>query len=198
MASRELDRDYWQGRYDDRTDGWDIGAPSRPLTEYIDQLTDKHLRILIPGCGRAWEGEYLHRRDFTNVWLMDLTGGPFAEFLQRCPDFPQEHLITGDFFQHSGAYDLILEQTFFCAIDPPLRPQYVRKMSELLAAGGKLVGVLFDEPTPGRTPGEPPFGGDRAEYRKLFEEHFTDVRIEPCHNSIAPRAGREVWIRVLQ
>ena len=139
----ELDRDYWQNRYDTGTDGWDLGAPSTPLTTYIDQITNKDLRILIPGCGPAWEGQYLHERGFRNVWLMDLTGGPFKGLLERCPDFPQDHLLIGDFFAHEGQYDLIIEQTFFCAIDPSLRERYAEKMSELLAPGGKLVGVLL-------------------------------------------------------
>lgn len=193
-----LDRDYWQHRYDDGTDGWDLGGPSRPLAEYIDQLTDKDLRILIPGCGRAWEGQYLHERGFRNVWLMDLTGGPFAEFLLRCPDFPKEHLITGDFFAHQGAYDRILEQTFFCAIDPALRERYVEQAHALLAPGGHLVGVLFDDPQPGKVPGSPPYGGSRAEYQARFSKRFTRLSVEACYNSIAPRAGREVWIDAMK
>ena len=194
MATNHLDADYWQNRYDSGTDAWDLGAPSTPLTTYIDQLTDKQQRILIPGCGPAWEGQYLHENGFRNVWLMDLTGGPFKGFLERCPDFPREHLLIGDFFAHSGQYDLIIEQTFFCALDPSLRERYTEKMRDLLAPEGKLVGVLFDDPQPGKTPGEPPFGGNRVEYENLFKRHFGQVRIAPCYNSIAPRAGREAWI----
>ena len=189
-----FDGNYWQHRYDIGTDGWDIGAPSRPLTAYIDRLEDKDLRILIPGCGRAWEGQYLHERGFRNVWLMDLTGGPFAEFLKRCPDFPEEHLLVGDFFSHQGLYDRILEQTFFCAIDPGLRDRYVEQMHTLLAPDGHLIGVLFDDPAPGKDPDAPPFGGSRAEYIERFNKRFSRVSVEPCHNSIPPRAGREVWI----
>ncbi len=189
-----FDADYWQNRYDVGSDGWDLGAPSRPLAEYIDQLMNKELRILIPGCGRAWEGQYLHERGFKNVWLMDLTGGPFAEFLQRCPDFPKEHLITGDFFAHQGQYDIIIEQTFFCAIDPAMRDRYVEQAHALLVPGGLLVGVLFDDPAPGKDPGAPPFGGSRAEYIERFGARFAHVSVEACHNSIPPRAGREVWI----
>jgi SAM-dependent methyltransferase len=192
----KLDRDFWHGRYLDGTDGWDLGAPSTPLQTFIDGLTDKDLRILIPGCGRAWEGQYLHRLGFRNVWLMDLTGEPFKDVLLRCPDFPQEHLLTGDFFAHTAQYDLIIEQTFFCALDPGLRAAYVRKMHDLLAPGGRLVGVLFDDPQPGKDPNGPPFGGSRAEYVAAFSGVFPHVRIEPCHNSIPPRAGREVWIDV--
>lgn len=198
MAAGALDKDYWQNRYDTGTDGWDIGAPSTPLATYIDQLADKSLRILIPGCGAAWEGQYLHERGFQNVWLMDLTGGPFAGFLQRCPDFPKEHLLIGDFFAHEGQYDLIIEQTFFCAIDPSLRGRYAEKMRELLGPGGKLVGVLFDDPQPGKEPGAPPFGGSREEYVALFSRYFGHVKVDPCHNSIAPRSGREVWISVVK
>ena len=194
MAEPKLDRDYWQGRYDDHTDAWDLGEPSTPLRTFIDQLTDKDLRILIPGCGPAWEGQYLHERGFRSVWLMDLTGAPFAGFLQRCPNFPQEHLLVGDFFAHRGQYDLIIEQTFFCAIDPALRERYVKTMHELLALGGELAGVLFDDPKLNLTDG-PPFGGSRAAYAELFNGSFTGkTSIEPCHNSIPPRAGREVWL----
>lgn len=190
----KLDQQYWESRYLNSTDGWDIGAPSTPLKAFIDGLTDKDLRILIPGSGRAWEAEYAHRLGFRNVFVIDLTDAPFKDLLTRCADFPQEHLLTGDFFTHTGSYDLILEQTFFCALDPALREAYVRKMHDLLAPGGRLVGVLFDDPHPGKDPHGPPFGGTRAAYTALFSAVFPQVSIEPCHNSIPPRAGREVWI----
>ena len=140
-----LDRDFWESRYTTADTGWDLGGPSTPLKEYIDQLTNKALRILIPGAGRAYEAEYLQTLGFKNVFVIDLTDAPFADLLKRCPDFPKDHLIVGDFFAHQASYDLIVEQTFFCALDPALRTRYVEKMYELLVPGGKLVGVLFDE-----------------------------------------------------
>lgn len=186
-----LDREYWEGRYHAQETGWDLGAPSTPLKEYLDQLTDKDLRILIPGGGRAYEAEYAHWLGFRNVFVIDLTDAPFKDLLERCPDFPKEHLIPGDFFAHEGHYDRILEQTFFCALDPSLRSRYVERMHHLLQPGGKLVGVLFNDAL--NTDG-PPFGGFRADYLPLFRVHFPDVSMEPCHNSIPPRAGRELWL----
>lgn len=186
-----LDREYWEGRYQAQETGWDIGAPSTPLKEYLDQLTNKDLRILIPGGGRAYEAEYAHRQGFRNVFVIDLTDAPFKDLLARCPDFPKEHLILGDFFTHDGQYDRILEQTFFCALDPALRSRYVEQMYHLLKPGGKLVGVLFNDAL---KPDGPPFGGFRADYLPLFRTHFPDVSMEPCYNSIAPRAGRELWL----
>ena len=190
----DLDRHFWESRYTTDDTGWDLGGPSTPLKEYIDQLTNTDLRILIPGAGRAYEAEYLHRHSFKNVFVIDLTDAPFVDMLKRCPDFPKEHLVVGDFFAHQASYAIILEQTFFCALDPSLRERYVEKMHELLVPGGKLVGVLFDDPQPGRTPGMPPFGGNAAEYHALFDAQFPQVSFARCYNSIAPRAGREVWM----
>jgi thiopurine S-methyltransferase len=136
----------------------------------------------------------LHRRGFRNVFVIDLTDAPFADLLKRCPEFPEDHLIVGDFFAHQAWYDLIIEQTFFCALDPSLRERYVNKMHELLVPGGKLVGVLFDDPQPGKVPGQPPFGGNADEYRKLFVPLFPQASFIRCYNSIAPRAGRELWM----
>ena len=97
-----LDRDFWENRYAKSETGWDLGAPSTPLKEYLDQLLDKGLRILIPGGGRAYEAEHAHRLGFKNVFVIDLTDAPLRDLLERCPDFPREHFIVGDFFLHDG------------------------------------------------------------------------------------------------
>ena len=98
-------------------------------------------------------------------------------------------IITGDFFEHKGQYDLILEQTFFCAIDPALRSCYVTKMHELLKPSGKLVGVLFNR----SFDGGPPFGGSKEEYEQLFSKHLHIKKMELCYNSILPRQGAEIF-----
>ena len=112
------DKEYWTQRYKDDLTGWDIGAVSTPLKTYFDQLTDKNMRILIPGAGNAHEAAYLHKQGFTNVFILDISEIPLNEFKKRNPDFTEEHLIEKDFFKHKGVYDLIIEQTFFCSIVP--------------------------------------------------------------------------------
>jgi len=188
-----FDADYWQTRWDENQIGWDIGYPSTPLKEYIDGLTDKSIRILIPGCGNAYEGEYLFENGFADTFLIDIAPGAVEALKQRTAIIPDDRIILGDFFEHEGAYDLILEQTFFCALDPSLRRAYAEKMHSLLKPGGKLVGVLFEDEL---FKDHPPFGGDREEYRPYFEDLFTMETFERCRNSIAPRAGREVFIRL--
>lgn len=98
-------------------------------------------------------------------------------------------MIQQDFFAHQGKYDLIVEQTFFCALDPTLRPVYVQHMEELLKENGKLVGLLFDR----EFEGGPPFGGTQSEYRSLLGARLDLPLMEPCYNSAAPRKGTEVF-----
>ena len=99
------------------------------------------------------------------------------------------HLICADFFELRGEYDLILEQTFFCALDPTLREDYIKKMTELLSEDGKLVGLLFNTDFKS----SPPFGGNLSEYQEQFAEYFEIIKMEPCYNSIAPRSGNELF-----
>ncbi|MCA6363257.1 MAG: methyltransferase domain-containing protein [Bacteroidetes bacterium] len=187
----ELGREYWNQRWLEQKTGWDIGAASAPLTDFALQLPHRNQRILIPGAGNAWEAEFLFRHGFTHVHVLDIAPQAIAAFQARVPDFPAAQLINGDFFAHTGHYDLVLEQTFFCALHPSLRQAYVQKMHSLLAPGGTLAGVLFDA----EFEGGPPFSGSAAEYKSLFAPYFELHTLEPARNSIQPRAGREVFIR---
>jgi len=188
-----FDESFWTSRWVEGSTGWDIGSSSTPLITYCEGLDDLTLRILIPGGGNGYEAEYLWDRGFKNTVLLDISSIPLDHFQKRNPDFPSKNLIHVDFFAHSGEYDLILEQTFFCALDPNLRAQYAPKIHDLLAPSGKLAGVLFQFPL---TEVGPPFGGSADEYRERFEPYFELLHLETCANSIAPRAGRELFIEL--
>jgi SAM-dependent methyltransferase len=187
----ELDQDFWTNRYKQDDIGWDTACVTRPLQTYFDQIKDKNVEMLIPGGGNAYEAEYLFKHGFTNVYALDFSEVPLQNLQKRCPDFPSENLIRANFFEHKGEYDLIVEQTFFCAINPALRMNYVKKIHELLKPKGKLVGLLFDVPFNGD---EPPFGGCMEDYQKLFEGLFEFKYFETCYNSIEPRKNTELFI----
>lgn len=190
--------EFWQQRYEQDSINWDMGRISPPLKAYIDQLPEsaKSQAILVPGAGNAYEVGYLYEQGFTNVIVVDFAPAPIEAFAKRYPDFPAEHLICSDFFALSSEqyqFDWILEQTFFCAIDPARRDDYVQQMAELLKPKGKLVGLLFDKDF-GRD--EPPFGGSADEYRQRFAPYFDIEVMEPCHNSHPARLGSELFINL--
>lgn len=190
-----FDDNYWSNRYTNQTAAWDTGAITTPLKYYIDQITDKEISLLIPGCGNSYEAAYLLQNGFSNVTLIDISSVlcekltiQFAQYLQS-----GLQIICGDFFEHDALYDLIVEQTFFCALDPSFRNAYTAKMHQLLKPGGKLVGVLFNK----HFDGGPPFGGSEIEYRDLFQSHFKIEIMEECYNSIPPRSGAERFIKMV-
>ena len=187
----ELNNKIWNDRYLTNDIGWDIGHISKPLKEYFNQLENKELKILIPGCGNCYEAEYLVSLGFTNVYLIDWAREALDNFQSRNPEFPSPNLICGDFFEHSNNYDLIIEQTFFCAINPNLRATYALKMKELLGGNGKLIGLLFNDKLYSN---RPPYGGSKREYLDLFTKHFKNVSMEKAYNSIEARKGRELFI----
>jgi methyl halide transferase len=193
--SNQNTQSYWTTRYQTQSTGWDIGYPSTPLKEYIDQLKDKSISILIPGAGNAYEAEYLIEQGFKNVFVMDISRIPLDNFMERNPHFPKEQLIEADFFQHVGQYDLILEQTFFCSFEPTKanREAYAKKMHELLKPNGKLVGVWFDIPLMEGNMEKRPFGGSKEEYLNYLVPYFDIIVFERCYNSIKPRQEQELF-----
>lgn len=181
----------WESRYKEGRTGWDIGHISTPLKEYFDQLEDKSIQILIPGAGNAYEAEYLINSGFNNIYVLDIAPSPLKEFAQKNPSFPKSRLIQTNFFDFSGQFDLIVEQTFFCAINPEHRKSYASKVNELLKPNGKLVGLLWSVQM---NKDQPPYGGSKEEYLNYFDEYFNYIHFNTAYNSIKPRAEKELFI----
>jgi len=188
-----LSAKFWDSRYKTKNTGWDLGEISPPLKAYFDQLTNKNLKILIPGGGHSHEAEYLHVKGFKNIYVVDVSKTALLNLKKRVPDFPTNHLIQKDFFNVDSAFDLIVEQTFFCAIDPNLRPAYAAKAFELLNTNGKVVGLLFNDSL---NHDKPPFGGNKSEYLDYFQPYFEILIMEKAHNSIESRKGRELFFKI--
>lgn len=189
------DQTFWDNRWKQGETGWDLKGVSPAIKLYIDSITDKSLRILIPGCGNAYEAEYLLSQGFNQVTVIDIAPTLTEQLSIKLKHFIEAgklKVICGDFFEHQSTYDLILEQTFFCAINPNLRRNYAKHMNQLLAPKGKLVGLLFNT----EFNGGPPFGGDIDEYFFYFDDYFSQISMRPCENSILPRAGKEVWMEI--
>ena len=195
MQSKSTPKDYWNILYDKEDIGWDIGFPSPAIKEYVDQLDTKELPVLIPGCGNAYEAEYLLAKGFYDITLIDIAPTLTAALEKKFKkDIGRRiKIITGDFFDHHGSYRLILEQTFLSALDPSLRTRYADKMHSLLVKGGHLAGVLFNQ----EFEGGPPYGGTAQEYKLMFSKKFTIKTLELCYNSIERRKGSEVFINLV-
>lgn len=189
-CERPLDATYWNNQYVNENTGWDLGEISPPIKDYIDTIKDKNISILIPGCGNAYEAEYLLQKGFNNITVIDIAPDLVESLQQKFANNANIKVVLGDFFEHQSSYDLIIEQTFFCALPPTMRQKYVWKMHQLLHPNGNLVGLLFN-----RTfENNPPFGGSANEYENLFQQAFHLSPLINCNNSATPRTNTEIFI----
>ena len=190
---QSMDRkDFWEERWQSQQTGWDIGYPSPAIVSFIEKNIDPSSKILIPGCGNAYEAEYLSNKGFKNITLIDIAPKAVAILKEKFQDFSSIEIYNEDFFDFSNSnFDLVVEQTFFCAIPPSVRPNYAMKMAEILKENGELVGLLFNREFEQEGP---PFGGTVEEYIEIFNPYFDILKIEICGNSIPPRQGNELWI----
>lgn len=188
-----LDKKYWNTLWENQDTAWDVGYTAPAITDYLDAIEDKNISILIPGCGNAYEAEYLLKKGFQNIRLIDIAPKVVEILKNKFRNDPQIKVVLGDFFEQQGQYDLMLEQTFFCAIPPSMRKSYAKKSAELLNTKGKIVGVMFN--TIFEKQG-PPFGGKISEYLDIFEPYFNIKKMEDCYNSIPPRKGIEAFVEL--
>ena len=195
QCEKPIDKEYWNSQWLNNRTGWDVGNASPAIITYLAQYTNKDAAILIPGCGNAHEAEFLVANGFTNITLIDIAPKAVSLITEKFANLPHVTILCGDFFEHEGKYDLIIEQTFFCAIPPKRRKEYAEKTSSLLNENGKIIGLLFDKVF--ETQG-PPFGGSKAEYKSILERYFAIKTMDKCYNSISPRANSEVFINLIK
>ena len=191
-----LDKNYWKSRWQEGETGWDSGEATTPIRSFVDYLVeknaDKKVRILIPGAGSGHEVVYFYQQGFHNITVCDWADEAIVKLKIKLPELADNQMIVGDFFDLKGTFDFIIEQTFFCAIDPSLRPKYAKKCFELLDTEGSICGVLFNQNFKFQGP---PYGGTAAEYRSYFEPYFDILYMDACKNSIKRRENTELWIR---
>lgn len=189
------EKDYWNNRWESKQTGWDVGYATAPISTYFSTYQNKDVAILIPGCGNAYEAAYLIEHGFTNITLIDIAPKAVHLLKEKFESNNNIKILCEDFFDHQGKYDIMIEQTFFCAISPVKRTEYVQKAASLLNPNGRLTGVLFNVEFDKQGP---PFGGNVEEYKLLFSPYFNTTTLMPCYNSIPPRAGSEIFINFIK
>lgn len=183
---------YWNARYANGQTGWDLGSPSPAFIDYFSAVSNKQIAVLIPGCGNAHEAAWLMEHGFSQVTVLDIAPRAIQDLRERfhAVEGKQLTIAQADFFNWEGQYDLIFEQTFFCALHPDKRAAYVRHMHTLLRPNGMLIGLLFNRPFDE----SPPYGGSIEDYQLLFEPYFDKQQLHTTTLSVQPRLGHELWM----
>jgi thiopurine S-methyltransferase len=186
-----MNKNYWENRYLHGNTPWTLNCVAPPIKHYFETVNPpKHLKILIPGVGSSKEALYLYELGYKNVFVLDISEHAIVEFESKYPEFPKGNVILGNYFDHTNHYDLVVEQTFFCALPLSIRKQYASHTNQILVVGGKLLGLFFQGES---TDEGPPFRASKLEYEELFQEYFKISKLERCYNSIPPRQGSELF-----
>ncbi|MCO5142494.1 MAG: TPMT family class I SAM-dependent methyltransferase [Oligoflexia bacterium] len=191
---KDLSAAAWNDHYLEGITPWDLQGPCPQILEFTKEpWFSSTASILLPGAGRGHDAIALASMGH-NVSAVDFAPGAIKALLQQAKEKKQNvHVFQRDFFSlsndpfHKERYDIIIEYTFFCAIDPKLRANYIKLAHQLLRPNGYFAGIFFPT-TNDKEP--PPFVVDREEVLSLFKEGFTGEICEP-NISIKPRKGRE-------
>lgn len=188
MAQDSSKPDFWETRYRDNVIPWDAGNVPPALREHLPTLAPR-ARILVPGCGSAYEAGWLADQGF-DVLAIDFS----AAAVERARGVLGPHagiVKLADFFEFDPGppFDLIYERAFLCALPPRIWPQYPARCADLLKPGGAIAGFWFFADTPRG----PPFGTTPAALAALLEPAFRKVADETVPGSIPVFEGKERW-----
>lgn len=180
--------DFWDKRFGAGTTPWNAGGVPQALMAYAADHPGQP-RTLIPGCGHAWEADWLARRGW-QITALDFSAAAIKAARLQLGRWPGQ-LVCGDFFSFTppSTYELIYERAFLCALPRKLWQGYGRRMHELLAPGGRLIGFFFF----GNEPKGPPFGIAPDALETLLAPWFVREDDQAVDDSIPIFAGRERW-----
>ena len=125
--------DFWDQRFQNGITPWEAGQAPQLLCEFAVRYEQAHQlggqpgtrpgsssvrwRVLVPGCGSAWDAAFLASRGWS-VTALDFSTAAVASARATLGDSWQGTLLLADFFSFDlgTAFDVIYERAFLCAL----------------------------------------------------------------------------------
>ncbi|KAI5289043.1 hypothetical protein KEM54_004499 [Ascosphaera aggregata] len=173
-----------------------FGDPIRPSGE--------RKKALVPGCGRGWDVLLLASFGY-DAYGLDVSVGAVeaCQTLEAVAkaDLPVEDarfgrgkatFIHGNFFEDDWCrnividkFDIIYDYTFFCALNPTVRPEWAQRMFQLLKSSpdGRLICLEWPRDKDIET-GGPPFSSPTAAYVAHLSHPGKDVSYDELEQGV--------------
>tara|TARA_B100001029_G_C15014301_1_gene426290 strand:+ start:63 stop:695 length:633 start_codon:yes stop_codon:yes gene_type:complete len=187
---------FWDDCYKSGNIGWDLGKPTPIFNNWILNQKEKY-KICILGSGYGWDainfalyGHSVTAVDFSKAAIDVLSKNAIKKRI--IIDILHENIFNLDKI-YDSEFDIVLEYTCFCAINPNDRSKYINIVSSILKDNGRLVAIFFplDKKI---SEGGPPYGVDIHNTLILFNKYFNLEVIENSNLSIKPRLNREKFV----
>ncbi|KAI9265052.1 S-adenosyl-L-methionine-dependent methyltransferase [Phascolomyces articulosus] len=149
----------WCNRWDNEDTPWDAGESSPALLELLKDhsyLLPTQGQGLVPGCGSGYDVVNL-ATDERHITGLDMSPTCIRLCNEKLGNNSKYDFICDDFYKFKfpeGGYDLVYDYTFLCAMPPHMRPDWGKRMAEIIKPGGTLIALMFPLK---EKPQQPPF-----------------------------------------
>lgn len=190
---QNLESSFWEDLYKKDQTGWEMNQPSPVFVDMLPRLKMPRSRILVLGCGSAQDAAYFAREGH-RVTAVDFSPTAIKKAKAQFGHIENLTFQIADAFalpaSFRGSFDMIVEHTFYCAIDPNRRDELIKTWRQCLTDQGQVIGVFFAM----ERKFAPPFGGTEWELRQRLKDHFQFLFWGRWHQSIDGRYGKELFV----
>lgn len=185
---------HWSKVYrQESTPGWDLGGPAEALKDMMPRLKITRCRVLVLGCGDGHDAAFFAQAGHF-VTAVDISPLAIERAKKLYGHMENITFVEADLFklprEMDGAFDIVFEQTCYCAINPTRRQELVKVWNRVLTTEGHLMGVFFAmEKRQG-----PPFGGSEWELRQRLKSSYLPIFWGRWQASVPRRQGKEFFV----
>ncbi|KAI4986589.1 hypothetical protein ZWY2020_019219 [Hordeum vulgare] len=184
----------WRRCWEQGVTPWDLGEPTPAVVKLVQSgtLPGGGATVLVPGCGGGYDAVAMSGAGRSVVGL-DVCDAVIQRARRRLSSAstPDVTFVTADFFTWAPPepFHLIFDYTFFCALDPSLRPAWAARMEELLRPDGELITLMY---LPQDQDSGPPYNTTVFDYEEVLKPlGFFIESIEDNDVAVEPRKGLE-------
>uniref|UniRef100_A0ACD5WDR1 Uncharacterized protein n=1 Tax=Avena sativa TaxID=4498 RepID=A0ACD5WDR1_AVESA len=184
--------DGWSKCWEQGVTPWDLGEPTPAVVKLAQSGTLPAGTVLVPGCGGGYDAVALSGagRSVVGLDVCDAAIQRAKQWSSSSPP-PDVAFVNADFFTWAPPepFHLIFDYTFFCALDPSLRPAWAARMHQLLRPDGELITLMY---MPQDQDSGPPYNTTVLDYEEVLNPlGFVIGSIQDNDVAVEPRKGLE-------
>ena len=196
---------FWNKLYLNKKDKWSLNAPTPAFMNWgkkhlKDNNYSSNIKICIPGCGKGDDVLFFASCGY-QVYAFDFSSYATNHLINKSKDLNLNiNIINENFFDieknYMNFFDIIIEYTFFCAIKPSDRINYINICNNILKDNGKIVAIFL--PLKDVPENNPPYTVSLNKTLKQFSNSFKYISKYYPTNSINKRKGNEIFIEFIK
>lgn len=186
--------EYWSQRYQDGKTGWDMKKhhPFLPtMRSYLEPLKGKS--VLVIGAGPGHDAEFFSHHG-ADVTAYDFSSEAKNLFHAYYPDSHVNYQQMDLFDCHKQTektFDIIIEHTLLCAIDPKRYPDYFKAIKELTHKDSIWAAIIWNNT--GVEEG-PPFSVSQHIVKNHLKDIDFNIHVERDIEPMAPNRNHEWFV----